>query len=212
MPTPIDLYWSFRSPYSYLALKQILEIEKKRDVIIHPKIVLPLAVRQPDFFETRGPEWAIYLLKDVFRLAHMTDQTMAWPNPDPIVQDMATQKIADEQPYIWRLSRLGLIAAEQGKGLAFMSEASQIIWSEKNWHDGTALAEAAGRAGLTLSDMDTEASERAEALDAKLAQHDKELRAAGHWGVPTCVVNGEPFFGMDRLSVLEWRLDQMGVA
>jgi len=36
--------------------------------------------------------------------------------------------------------------------------------------------------------------------------------AAGHWGgVPTMVVDGEPFFGQGRLDHLEWRLNQNGM-
>ena len=50
-----------------------------------------------------------------------------------------------------------------------------------------------------------------QALDARLVQHDKDLRNAGHWGVPTFVFNDEPFFGQDRIDVLEWRLGQTGV-
>ena len=34
---------------------------------------------------------------------------------------------------------------------------------------------------------------------------------AGHWGVPTMVFEGEPFFGQDRLDVLLWRLKQNGL-
>lgn len=208
----IDLYWSFRSPYSYLALKPILDIQARRNVTFNPKIVLPLAVRQPDFFESRGPAWVGYLLRDIFRLGQMTNQVIAWPNPDPIVQDIVTHKIADKQPYIWKLSRLGLVAAENGNGVNFLSEVSQLIWSGEPWNEGKALADAAARVSLNLSEMEAEILGHEDTLDARLAQHDTDLRAAGHWGVPTCVMNGEPFFGMDRLSVLEWRLDEMGVA
>jgi len=48
-------------------------------------------------------------------------------------------------------------------------------------------------------------------IDTLIHQHDKDLRAAGHWGVPTFVLNGEPFFGQDRIDALAWRLGKMGV-
>ena len=32
-----------------------------------------------------------------------------------------------------------------------------------------------------------------------------------HWGVPLMVYEDEPFFGQDRLDLLEWRLEQSGV-
>ena len=34
------------------------------------------------------------------------------------------------------------------------------------------------------------------------------LEEAGHWGVPTMVFEGEPFFGQDRIDTLRWRLDK----
>ena len=37
------------------------------------------------------------------------------------------------------------------------------------------------------------------------------LEEAGHWGVPTMVLNGEPFFGQDRIETLRWRLDKLGL-
>jgi 2-hydroxychromene-2-carboxylate isomerase len=37
------------------------------------------------------------------------------------------------------------------------------------------------------------------------------LRAAGHWGVPTMVFEGEPFFGQDRFDMLVWRMQQRGL-
>jgi len=37
------------------------------------------------------------------------------------------------------------------------------------------------------------------------------LDAAGHWGVPTMVFEGEPFFGQDRIDTLRWRLGQKEV-
>ncbi|TMB53500.1 MAG: 2-hydroxychromene-2-carboxylate isomerase, partial [Deltaproteobacteria bacterium] len=34
---------------------------------------------------------------------------------------------------------------------------------------------------------------------------------AGHWGVPTMVFAGEPFFGQDRIELLVWRMRQHGL-
>ena len=40
---------------------------------------------------------------------------------------------------------------------------------------------------------------------------EEALDAAGHWGVPTMVFEGEPFFGQDRLDVFVWRLRRHGL-
>ncbi len=50
MTSVVDLFWSFRSPYSYLATPGALRLEQDFDVSLRFRPVLPLAVRQPDFF------------------------------------------------------------------------------------------------------------------------------------------------------------------
>ena len=47
-----------------------------------------------------------------------------------------------------------------------------------------------------------------ERLESVIQQNQVDHDRAGHWGVPTCVFAGEPFFGQDRLEVLMWRLGQ----
>ena len=49
---------------------------------------------------------------------------------------------------------------------------------------------------------------RYEALDAEVAANQAALEAAGHWGVPTLVFEGEPFFGQDRIDLALWRMQQ----
>ena len=34
---------------------------------------------------------------------------------------------------------------------------------------------------------------------------------AGHWGVPTFVINGEPFFGQDRIETICWHMNGLGL-
>ena len=47
---------------------------------------------------------------------------------------------------------------------------------------------------------------------AEVAENQRALAAAGHWGVPTMVAREEPFFGQDRIKTLCWRLNQYGLA
>jgi 2-hydroxychromene-2-carboxylate isomerase len=59
--------------------------------------------------------------------------------------------------------------------------------------------------------LDAEALRDAEALDAEIAENQTALEAAGHWGVPTLVFDGEPFFGQDRIDMALWRMKQKGL-
>lgn len=214
MTLDVQLYWSFRSPYSYLATPRIRAIAAEYDVAVEVRIVLPLAVRKPEFFAQVNPLWPPYVFRDTTRLAEMLGLDYSWPSPDPIVQDFATRAIAAEQPYIHRISRLGVEAARRGAGLAFIDEVSRVIWGGKvkGWHTGSHLADAAARAGLDLADMEASIAADSEGHDAQLAANQAALEAAGHWGVPTLVFEGEPFFGQDRVEVLLWRMGTRGLA
>jgi 2-hydroxychromene-2-carboxylate isomerase len=208
-----DLYFSFRSPYSYLAVGRYRAIAEEWDIDIALKPVYPLAIRQPDFFERNHPNWLRYTFTDMFRVAQFHDIPFGPPRPDPILQDIATRKIADEQPHIFRLVRMGQAATRRNKGLVFAHEVTKLIWGgAENWHEDDHLAGAAERAGLDLAELDAEAANDAEALDAEIAANQAALEAAGHWGVPTFVFDGEPFFGQDRIEMALWRMQQKGLA
>ena len=49
----IDLYFSYRSPYSFLILPRMLELKEKYETDINFKIVYPLAIRKPEFFDNK---------------------------------------------------------------------------------------------------------------------------------------------------------------
>jgi 2-hydroxychromene-2-carboxylate isomerase len=213
VPLSFDVYWSFRSPYSYLATGRMVTLQADYDLEVRVKPVLPLAVRDPEFFQRVNPLWPPYLGRDTRRIADKLGIDYAWPRPDPVVIDPATRSYPKAQPYIHRLTRLGIEAVLRGRGLSFIDEVSRIIWSGEvdGWHQGEHLAHAAGRAGLDLAEMDR-AIEDAARYDAIIEQNQKDLEAAGHWGVPTMVFEGEPFFGQDRLDLLLWRMQQRGLA
>lgn len=211
-----DLFWSFRSPYSYLATARLVGIARRYDVEFRARPVLPIAVRIPDFFDTVNPLWPPYVLRDTHRLAEFLGIPFAWPQPDPIVQELGENgrlRTAPEQPYIFRLNYLGVLASERGRGLALLDEVSRLIWSGETpgWNDGDHLADAVRRAGLDLAELDREAGKQTGRLDEVLEQNRLDLESAGHWGVPTVVFDGEPFFGQDRLDLLLWRLKGRGL-
>ncbi|MBU2341315.1 MAG: DsbA family protein [Alphaproteobacteria bacterium] len=206
------LYFSFRSPYSYLAVGRYRAMTEAYDLDIALRPVWPLAIRQPDFFERNHPNWLGYTMRDMMRVAQFHQIPFGPPRPDPIVQDTATRRIAADQPHIRRITRLGQAAARRGKGLAFAHEAGRLIWGgAEGWNEGDHLAGAAARAGLDLAELDAEAQRDEMALDAEIAANQNALEAAGHWGVPTLVFAGEPFFGQDRIEMVRWRMEQKGL-
>jgi len=123
---------------------------------------------------------------------------------------MATFEVAGDQPYIYRLTGLGIEAEKRGKGVDLAYHVSHLIWGgEPNWNEGDKLARAVAQAGLDLAELDAAiaASDPMPDIEANHAA----LEAAGGWGVPTMVFNDEPFFGQDRIDTLRWRLGKSGV-
>jgi len=212
MPS-FDYYYSFRSPYSYLAIRPITALVEALDVEVNVRVVLPIAVRIPGFFKQVNPLWPPYLARDTYRIAEMSGTPYGWPRPDPIVMDISKGDVATEQPYIYRVSRLGVLAAEAGKGLAYLQEAGPVIWSgqQVDWHKDGHLEAAATRAGLDAEALEARAVSEADRLDAVITANEAAQKAAGHWGVPLFVFDGECFFGQDRIDMLAWRMRQKGV-
>jgi 2-hydroxychromene-2-carboxylate isomerase len=213
MTLSFDLFWSFRSPYSYLATPRLVEMEREYDLSIAVRPVYPLAVRSGDFFEKQNPLWIPYLMRDTWRVSQMLGLPYRWPRPDPVVVDPMTRAGVAEQPYIHRLTRLGCAAAEAGRGLPFLFEISTLIWSGAvdGWHQGDHLAQAASRAGVDLAALDAKIAVEPDRYEAIIQANQKAHQEAGHWGVPTCAFEGEPFFGQDRLDALLWRMKQRGL-
>lgn len=213
MTLSFDLYWSFRSPYSYLVTDRIVAFQNDFDVCCNVRPVYPIAVRQPEFFASSDPLWFSYFARDIHRSAQFAGIPFRWANPDPVFMDPATRTYPKEQPHIHRLTRLGMAATEQGKGLAFIEQVGRLIWggTVTGWNEGDHLAEAISRAGLDLVELDKLVKAEAERLDAMIAANQDSQREGGHYGVPLMVFEGEPFFGQDRFDQLKWRMEQHGL-
>lgn len=209
MSATIDVFWSFRSPYSYLVTPDLLRLRDDFDVDIKYRPVLPIAVRSKDSLFSGDRKPAQYIIMDSFRRAEFLGMKIAFPVPDPVVQNFQTFEVSDEQPFIFRLTGLGVEAARRGKGIELAYHVSHLIWgSEPGWDQGDRLAEAVAKAGLDLVDMEKTIATYDPMTDVE-ANH-AALEAAGHWGVPTMVFEGEPFFGQDRIDTLRWRLEKKG--
>jgi 2-hydroxychromene-2-carboxylate isomerase len=213
MTLSVDLFYSYRSPYSYLALPRAMQLVADYDLTVNLRPVYPLAVRQPDFFKRTNPKFARYVALDATRVAQRENIPFRFPRPDPIVQDMATLEIAAHQPYIHRLTRLGAAAQLEGKSLPFTYAITRPIWdgSVTGWHEGDHLARAASSAGFDLAAMDAAITTDPDRYEKIIAGNERDHTSSGHWGVPTFVFENEPFFGQDRIDLLLWRMESRGL-
>lgn len=209
----VDVFWSFRSPYSRLVVPDLLKLRDDFDVDLRFRPVLPLAVRFPEsLFDPNDRRAPMYIVRDSMRRGEMLGRPVIYPlQPDPVVQDFVTMKVAEDQPLIYRLTKLGVEAARCGKGLEFAGNVSaQIFGGTKDWDKGDVLKDAASEADLDLDAMEATIvdGDHMDEVEANQAA----LDAAGHWGVPTMVFKDEPFFGQDRVDTLCWRLGEAGLA
>ena len=128
MTLSVDLFFSYRSPYSYLALPKTMRMAADYDVTVNLRPVYPLAVRVPGFFKRTNPQFVRYVVLDSGRVDKRENVPFRFPRPDPIVQDMATLDVAEQQPRIQRLTRLGAAAQLEGRALAFTDAITRVLW------------------------------------------------------------------------------------
>tara|TARA_B100000959_G_scaffold267645_1_gene311388 strand:- start:830 stop:2164 length:1335 start_codon:yes stop_codon:yes gene_type:complete len=61
----LDIFWSGRSPYSYLAMKPLAELREQYNVKLRYQIILPMVMRGMKI----NPEKGLYIIKDCMRVA-----------------------------------------------------------------------------------------------------------------------------------------------
>lgn len=187
-PGPIRFYFSFRSPYAWLAAERVEEELGPLGVPVERIPIYPT----PELFPNDPaamPEKVAYLVQDVRRLARERGLQVRFPS--------ATD------PGDWALSHAAFLGAErEGAGPAFMLRAFRKRWTEGlDLGDEAVLAAAAQEAGL--------------GADVVLAAaHDEALRAEasegwrrgaerdGIFGVPSFVYAGRLYWGQDRMHFL----------
>jgi len=213
MTLSVDLFFSFRSPYSYLALPKTRKLVADYDVAVNLRPVYPLAVRVPGFFKRANPQFARYIVLDSSRVAKHDGIPFRFPRPDPIVQDMSTLDVAEHQPYIHRLTRLGAAAQLEGRALEFTDAISRVLWdgTVKGWNERDHLARAASAAGFDLAAMDAAVAADPDRYEEVIKANEAVHAGSGHWGVPTFTFENEPFFGQDRIDLLIWRMESKGL-
>ena len=183
----IRFYFSFRSPYAWIAAERLDSELGGLGVPIQRIPIFPT----PELFPNDPsvlPDKVAYLLQDVPRLAREYGLTVRFPST------------TDTD---WALPHAAFLAAEaQGAGQRFMVQAFRKRFSEGlDLGDDDVVADAAGKAGLDPDAI----------LDAA---HSQPLRAevSAGWqraverdhifGVPSFVYAGKLYWGQDRMHFL----------
>lgn len=196
MAPTLDYYFSLISPFTYLGHQAFLDVAAKHGAQVNFK-----PFNLPDVFKTSGvlpiPERPAsrqsYRLIELQRIADfrglpLTLRPKHFPtNPGPANGIAAA------------------FAADGGDPGAFMFDVFQAIWA----HDQDIADEAVLRTVMDKHGMDGDALLAAAGSAATLATLDantQEAIAAGAVGAPAYILNGEPFWGQDRVEHLDHAL------
>jgi 2-hydroxychromene-2-carboxylate isomerase len=193
-PLACEMWFSFRSPYSYLALHQI-------EGALAP-FGVPLVLRQVQPMVMRGLEVPsikrLYTVRDVKREADrlgLPFGNLVDPLGKGIGYCLAIQHWANQR----------------GAGLAFAKSASQGIWSEaRDPGEYVDLRYLVERAGLPWDEARAVLDDPAGAKVA--ADNAADLNGAGLWGVPSFKLGDLVTWGQDRLPILVDRLRRHALA
>ena len=186
----VEYFFSFRSPYSYLSGPRAFALEDRQDVDVAFRGVIPMAMRGQAVPVSKR----LHTLRDAKREADRLGMPFGRIH-DPIGDGAMRCLLVSEH------------AADAERVREFVLAASRAIWAEATdvaTDDGLRLVcERAGLdwAGCVAALDDPTLRERVEANTARLADLD-------HWGVPVFVLDGEPYWGQDRIEDVERALEK----
>ena len=223
-PLEVDVFYSMRSPYSYLSLFRLAYLHSNYNVNVNVKVIFPVAARtaKPGQKSAIGGRWYFwsYSVNDARRTGRYEGIPFRFANPDPILADTwppesGSQITApmDRQPYITWLVRLGNAAQLEGKTLEYCLAVSPLIWGAetKVGHWPFHVEAAFNSIGMNYDHTIADIQANPDKYDAVWQQNQIEFQATGQGGVPTMSWNGEPFFGQDRFNQFFWRLRENGL-
>lgn len=179
----LDVYFSFRSPYSYLALRRLQELQNTRGLQLRLRPVLPMVKRGLQVPRSKR----IQIVKDTAREARR--------------YDIPFGKIVDPLDAVEEL--LGLFVRADASDCAMRFSLAVLSAA---WAGGIDLSDQCQRAqlmrehGLALSTVCNKAQLEAGLALAKTNR--ERLTALDLWGVPSFQVNGQKTWGQDRLLLL----------
>lgn len=193
MPAPIEFWFDFSSPYSYLASEKIEELAARhgRTVAFKPTLLGVI-------FRTTGgvpltelvPPKASYFALDFKRSARYAGVPFRHPSVFPIASVNAARA------FLWLQQR------DEALAVRFLHAAFRAYFAQdRNLAEPEALGTVATEVGVDPVQLARGVQEPA-TKDRLKALVDESI-ARGVFGAPTIFVDGEMFWGHDRLPQVE---------
>jgi 2-hydroxychromene-2-carboxylate isomerase len=198
VPTTIDYYFAPQSPWTYLGHSRFTRITTAAGAQVH---VLPVDLGTKIFpvsgglpLAQRAPQRQAYRLVELARFRDALQMPLnIKPKFFPVPGDDAARLI---------------IATDQAAGsdaaMRLTGAVLSAVWAqERNIADATTLAELVRECGLAQALL---AASHDDAVQATYERYTQQALAAQVFGAPSYVINGEIFWGQDRLEFVEKRL------
>ena len=211
-PLACELWFSFRSPFSYLALEQIEEVLAPYQIPLVLRPILPMVARGLPMPQVKQ----LYIVRDAKREANRLGipfGELCDPLGPGIDNCLAIMHWAQQRGPAAEVGTDGASGARPGAAaaLAFARSAMRGIWAEardvSEYVDLRAIVE---RAGLPWDEARA-ALDDPEALKAAQA-HVADLAVVNLWVVPSFRVGDFVAWGQDRLPLLADRLRRHALA
>lgn len=199
MSNPIHFYFDFSSPYGYLAAEQIEALGKRanREVIWHPillGVIFKTTGGQP---LTMTPMKGDYSLNDFNRSAAFYGLTYNAPTVFPIASQNACRAV------LWSQKQ----SAEKGKQLALALYRAFFV-QDRDIGKIDVIADVAKAQGFDSDAL--VAAIQTDEIKNELKTNVESAIAQKVFGSPFFIVDGEQFWGADRLPMLEKWVTQGG--
>ena len=189
---PIDFYFEFSSPYGYIASQLVEEVEKRigRPMTWRPILLGPMFKATGQTPLTEIPIKGEYAKRDFLRSAGFHGVPYRHPEKFPI------GTVAALRAFYWVADR----DAQQARRLAKSFYRAYFV-DGRDLSDPAIVAEIAGKEGVNAPLLSTALQDPAVKDRAK---REVDLALANNvFGSPFLIVDGEPFWGNDRLPMLE---------
>lgn len=199
MTINVEVFYSFQSPYSYLALESVYELQRKFDIEL---------LWQPFSAKASGqqlpptpivPDKLSYLFEDTKRFATEHNIPLVFPEGWP-----------ENEFDPGRVTRGALIAGDLGILMEYNYKVFHKWWGlGENPNDENFMNELCEELDIDLGDFLSKVSssdtrERVKGIF-------KRGKKMGVFDTPTFVIDKERIFGMDKIAYLAQRLEAMGL-
>jgi 2-hydroxychromene-2-carboxylate isomerase len=197
MTPSIDYYFAPQSPWTYLGHQRLRDIAQRTgaDINVLPIDLGKIFPRSGGLpLPQRAPQRQAYRLVELKRFSDWLGLPLnLQPSYFPVPGDNAARLIL-------------AVAARDGSDAAMQLSGAVLkaVWAEqRNIYDAATLAQLLAESGLSEAAL---ADAQGDAVQQRYEQATHQAFDAGVFGAPSCVIDGELFWGQDRLDFVERRL------